>query len=126
MKHHQSAQREEASSDRDEHTSDPLVHIQLELVSIKENLIKKDFEIDELNEMLKNAHITINRLNDRITTLEEQISQKSTPNAFHPSVEKTLLIGDENLTNVRLSDLGTDCSEKTLKERHNLCRQLPS
>ena len=69
--------------------------------------------------MLKSAHVTINRLNDRISTLEEKL-QNSTPgpdvNQETPEKELTLLIGDNNLSEVRLSDLDDNCSVKTIKD----------
>ena len=92
--------------------------------NIKEKLDLKDTEIFELNELLKTANVTINRLNDRITSLENQMSDRGpppmAPSRPEPSPveqdERTLLIGDENLSYIRPSDLGKECSAKTLKE----------
>ena len=61
------------TQESDPQTMDLLRSICQELDDIKGNMAKKDSEIEELNEMLKKAHVTINRLNDRITTLEDQI-----------------------------------------------------
>ena len=102
-----------------EPSSDIVNKILRELEDIKENLASKDTEIQELNIMLKSAHVTINRLNDRISTLEEKL-QNSTPgpdvNQETPEKELTLLIGDNNLSEVRLSDLDDNCSVKTIKD----------
>ena len=87
-----------------------------ELRNIKENLDKKDNKIEELHILLKNAHVTINRLNDRITTLEEQIRHQQITPAITLQCEKTLLLGDDNLAEIRLSDLGDNCSVKTIKD----------
>ena len=52
---------------------DILNKILKELEDVKEKLTQKDSEIHELNIMLKTTNVTINRLNDRISTLEERI-----------------------------------------------------
>ena len=44
-----------------------------ELEDVKGKLATRDLEIQELNLMMKTAHVTINRLNDRISTLEERL-----------------------------------------------------
>ena len=86
-----------------------------ELEDVKVNMAKKDSEIGELNEMLKKAHVTINRLNDRITTLEDQIGHQKADTEM-PNEEKTLLLGDDNLNEVRVSDLKEHCSVKSIKD----------
>ena len=89
-----------------------------ELEDIKGNLAAKDFEINELNLMLKTAHVTINRLNDRISTLEELVQQQPNPDIRPTQIENelTLLIGDNNLNEVRLADLEENCKVKTIKD----------
>ena len=94
---------------------DLLENILLELDSLKTHMVRKDSEIQELNEMLKNAHVTINRLNDRITTLEDQIRHQNTDKG-RPKEEKTLLLGDDNLNEIRISDLDESCSIKSIKD----------
>ena len=117
--HHHNIQENAQEDVRAEPSSDIVNKILRELEEIKENLASKDTEIQELNIMLKSAHVTINRLNDRVTTLGEQL-QNSTPgpdvNQETPEKELTLLIGDNNLSEVRLSDLDDNCSVKTIKD----------
>ena len=78
---------------------------------------------------MKAAQITINKLNDRVSSLEEQMklfqrsstAQQTTPapegsSSSQPSPEGTLLLGDTNLAAVRTSDLKSNCSIRTLKD----------
>ena len=122
MNTHQSTRDEEDSGDYPRQTDMSFQRrIISELEALKEKLTIKDSEIRELNEMLKTAHVTINRLNDRITTLEEQqmrrrLSTTNQETTEEDPRERTLLIGDENLSCVRPSDLGRECSVKTLKD----------
>ena len=89
-----------------------------ELEEVKGKLATKDSEIQELNLMMKTYNVTINRLNDRISTLEERLQQQSTSDISSPPPdnELTLLIGDNNVSEVRLSDLGDNCIVKTIKD----------
>ena len=103
------------TQESDPQTMDLLRSICQELDDIKGNMAKKDSEIEELNEMLKKAHVTINRLNDRITTLEDQIVHQNADTEM-PTEEKTLLLGDDNLNKVRVSDLKEHCSVKSIKD----------
>ena len=116
MRSHQSTRRDETSRNHDDQSLDPLARVLEELEGIKEKLAMKDVEIEQLNEIVQNAHVTINRLNDRISSLEEKINDQSTCNTARPSNDKILLLGDENLTEVRPSDLGEDCFIKTIKD----------
>ena len=94
---------------------------------LRERINIRDSEIEELNELLKTAHVTINRLNDRLSSMEEQVKQlqithtqqtpqvlqgSSSPN-FSP--ERTLILGDTNLKDIRTSDLTNQCSIRTIK-----------
>ena len=96
---------------------------------LKERINIRDLYIDELNELMKAAHITINKLNDRVSSLEEQVkilqgtyTVQQTPSALQdvtptqPLPEGTLLLGDTNLSPVRMSDLHQQCSIRTIKE----------
>ena len=105
-------------SDQNEVTVNPLEKVLAELAEIKENMSQKEAEIDELNIMIKSAHVTINRLNDRITTLEEKLIHSDHTALPTVSVEneKILLLGDDNLYEVRISDLGEDCSVKSIND----------
>ena len=42
---------------------------------LRERINIRDMEIEELHELLKAAHVTINKLNDRLSSLEEQVKQ---------------------------------------------------
>ena len=106
---------ERAVDTRDQSTAELLEKFLQDIDEVKENIAKKDSEIRELNEMLKNAHVTINRLNDRITTLEDQIGNQDI-NSNIPKEEKILLLGDDNLREVRVSDLNELCSVKSIKD----------
>ena len=119
--HHHRTQENAQEDGRDIEPSSDVIHkILKELQDIKEDLASKDMEIHELNVMLKSANVTINRLNDRISTLEERLQNPPTPgfdvNPETPENESTLLIGDNNLSEVRLSDLDDNCAVKTLKD----------
>ena len=91
--------------------NDPIQKLQQEVDELKELMIKKNTDIEDLNMILKTAHVTINKLSDRISTLEEQISREevSESMARTPS-EKILLIGDENLSDAETADFASDCS----------------
>ena len=95
----------------------------------RENI--KDKEIYELKELLHSAQVTINKLNDRMSLLEDQVTvlkenqrislsqplnpslQGSSPSSSQP--EGTLLLGDTNLSPVRASDFSDHCSVRTIK-----------
>ena len=66
--------------------------------------------------MLKTANVTINRLNDRISTLEEKLAYQSTTTDLSAGNEKTLILGDENLTELQRSDLNENCYVRTLTQ----------
>ena len=96
---------------------------------LRERINIRDLDIDELNELFKAANITINKLSDRVSTLEEQVrvlqglcnTQHTTPTSqgispTHPLPEGSLLLGDTNLSHVRKSDLHQQCSVRTIKD----------
>ena len=85
-----------------------------DMEEMKMNLNIKETEIGELNELLKTAQVTINKLSDRITTLEETVSRAERNPSPHPHpppetstqaavssiptvTERTLFLGDTNL-----------------------------
>ena len=85
--------------------------LQADITKIKGRLDQKTLEIDELNEMLKAANVTINRLNDRLTYLEEHMEDRrtvSTNDETEATTQdvSTLILGGKNLKNIRSSDLG--------------------
>lgn len=101
----------------------PIQKILSDIIEIKDKLNVKDVEIRDLSEKLKVSNITIGRLNDRISMLEDQVRQgqlrrsaESTPSTESSPVVKTLILGDTNLSNITSSDLGEDCSVRTIKE----------
>ena len=89
----------------------------------------RDKEIEDLKELLHSAHVTINKLSDRVSLLEEKVTllhdtssdqplnpspQGSSSSNFQP--EGTLLLGDTNLSAVRASDLlSNHCSVRTIR-----------
>ena len=106
-----------------------------ELDVMKDELHKKTIEIEQLNELLQAANVTINKLNDRLSSLEERTehierrstvtthSSLSSPSQLHKhsssgsqnnKPEGTLLLGDTNLTNVKATDLGKQCYVRTI------------
>ena len=102
------------------------------LKELRERENVKDLQIEELNEVLKAAHVTINKLSDRLSSLEEQVralqcSSDSTARSTHPSPldiiappsqqqpEGTLLLGDDNFSQVRTSDLDEKCYIRTIR-----------
>ncbi|MEL6989823.1 MAG: hypothetical protein AAGK97_18590, partial [Bacteroidota bacterium] len=105
--------------------------ITADVFEIKQQLDIKTTQIDELNELLKAAHVTINKLNDRLSTLEEEVGRSRrhqdpsgnvTPGHLFDSNEEeeedqgTLLLGDSNLCQVKASDLGRNCFIRTIKD----------
>ena len=93
-----------------------------ELREMREKLAEKDTEIEELNSAIKNAQITINRLSDRVTTLEDKVKNNElcvteSTRLLRPPLmpERTLLLGDSTLSEVHSSDLGENCSIRTLQ-----------
>ena len=99
-----------------------------ELEELRERVDTRDNEIEDLKELLKSAHITINKLSDRLSSLEDQVTLlhgNSPIQQLGPSLQRsessnsqpvgTLLLGDTNLSAVRASDLSSCCSIRTIK-----------
>ena len=87
----------------------------------------KDKEIGELQEKLNIAETTINRLQRRISTLEENRQQQASggadavrrnseafPSHHHQQQPTLLLLGDENLSKISPRDLNNGCSIRTI------------
>lgn len=97
-----------------------------EFRDIKEKLAMKDIEIDDLYSKVRIANETINHLQDKIVTLENRIGEESDQgregdtNSGSPETPRTpkhtLLLGDENLSYVKPSDLGKQCSIRTISD----------
>ena len=97
------------------------------LEELRERINIRDMEIEDLKELLQSAHVTINKLSDRVSSLEDQVTlfQRTTNQQLDPSLqgpsvpncqpEDTLLLGDTNLSAVRASDLSSLCSVRTVK-----------
>ena len=68
MKSRQSTWMDDSSHNHEDQSSDLLAKIIEELDSINEKLGIKYVEIEQLNEIIQNAHITINRLNQGFLT----------------------------------------------------------
>ena len=94
------------------------------VMELRERITIRDTEIDELNELLKTAHVTINKLSDRLSSLEDKVEQlqgtstqetpREVPSAQSIS-ERTLLLGDNNLGDARASDLNSNCLIRTIR-----------
>ena len=95
---------------------------------LRERVYSRENEIDDLKELLQSAHITINKLSDCVSSLEDQVTilhgapsnqqldpslQGSASSSSQP--EGTLLLGDTNLSAVRASDFSSCCSICTIK-----------
>ena len=106
--------------------SGTLQQMKSEIRDMKLKMNTKDNEISELNELLKTAQVTINRLNDRLTTLEERVQRaeyhslpthtESSPNHSEVTPVKTLLLGDTNLIDAQAADLEENCFMRTIKD----------
>ena len=115
----QSEDRENMRSDNNEVVS--LEKICLDISNLKDVVMKKDNRIEELENMVKKALVTINKLNDRITTLEENVRRLDdniTANERHlsPTQDSVLLIGDNNLGDLKTGDFAGDCTIRTIPE----------
>jgi len=94
-----------------------------DIVEIKEKLAVKDVEIDDLYGKLNVANVTIGRLQDRVSSLEDQIRRGQHSNSdeqptvnHQPPIRTTLLLGDTNLSHITSKDLSKECSVRTIKD----------
>ena len=91
----------------------------IDIQNIKSKLHTKDMEIELLNEEVKTAYETIKTLQHRVDDLERQLSstsrdQQPQPPSTTPSSPHCLLLGDTSLRRALRSDLGNNCSVKTI------------
>ena len=90
----------------------------LDIESIKIKLQTKDIEIKLLNDEVKIAYGTIETLQQRVNDLEQQLNSTTTgrPQGMSScsSTSHCLLLGDTNVRKIRSSDLGINCSVKTI------------
>ena len=121
-KHRSSVQTSNTNEEQADHSSPlPPTDLATEVRDIKEELRMKTKQVEELNELLKAANVTINKLSDRITALEEKAGHQDFQNQGSPSQRKLeeedgmLLLGDTNLLHVKASDLGRKCMVRTIK-----------
>ena len=81
-----------------------LMHIAREIKMITSKLATKNMKIDLLNTEVKAAYHTIERLQQRVTELEQQYCEKGDQNTH-----TCLLLGDTNLRSISRSDLQNSC-----------------
>ena len=131
MQHHSINSHEGNLSLLDENDQPTIQYALRNIKHLQQEVKIRNREIGELNEMLKKAHITINKLSDRISTLEEksirmdgdigeiramQLQQENASDYIQNEVPKgTLILGDSNLSKVQQKDLGEDMVIRTLK-----------
>ena len=133
MEKHRSARSSTVESGNQDDKNSEVTNSEIKniITELRERMNIRDTEIEEMGELLKAANVTINKLNDRISSLEDQVkllrensghgttttgetqglstlSQSTVPRG-------TLLLGDSNLTAVRTSDLATGCSIRTIR-----------
>ncbi len=112
--------------------------IATDVETIINKLKVKDDEIELLNVEIKTAYTLIDLLMKRVDELEKKETNKvesfnrkaNTQEEILATPNKCLLLGDTNLRKVRQSDLGDNCSVKTIPEanidllRSWVCEQL--
>ena len=101
-----------------------LQKILLDIRKINEKIEEKDTEIGDLKIKLRDAHVLIDELYGRISTLEEKIDLQQQGNKQNDSPtsesspalpqEKTLILGDGNLCRIVSSDLKNNCNIRTI------------
>ena len=101
------------------------------ITELRERVNIRDMEIEDFGELLKAANVTINRLNDKVALLEDQVKilrensghgsrttgefQEGSMISQSTPPKGTLLLGDSNLIAVKTSDLDTSCSIRTIR-----------
>lgn len=93
-----------------------------ELRKLREQMQIKELRMSQMEKLLDDSRLTIDRLCCRITTLEDSIqngssvvNSKEQQNAT-PRPTQTLLLGDKNLINILSSDLQEQCLIRTINE----------
>ena len=121
--HTQGSSQAQLDQDEDDETSVSLHNIFRELREMREILAKKDTKIEELNTAMISAQRTINGLSDCVTRLEDKVKENELSAAESSShmlrsplmPERILILGDSTLSEVNSSDLGENCSIRTLQ-----------
>lgn len=89
-----------------------------EMKNITDKFAMKDLEIELLSEEVKTAYQIIAALQQRVTMLEQRNTssdeEQRQPLADNKPMPHCLLLGDSNLCRVLSSDLGDNCSVKTI------------
>ncbi len=89
---------------------------------IKERLVTKDMEIDLLQTEVKTAYSVIDLLKQKIKELKKQINSNRPPQqqgvieTTINTLQRILLLGDENWTHAKVSDVQKNVSIRTIKE----------
>ncbi len=103
---------------QDDMTEIEIRAIARDVKKIIDKSITKDLELELLNEEVKTAYQVISTLQQRVTVLEQRnitcIDEQPQPQTDSPPVSHCLLLGDSNLRRVLSSDLGDNCSVKTI------------
>ncbi|KAK3880647.1 hypothetical protein Pcinc_014890 [Petrolisthes cinctipes] len=102
----------------------------LDVENIKAKLHTKDLEIDLLNTEVKTAFETITALQQRVDDLEQKLCPNSREQPQAPNNNQLpphcLLLGDINLRRVLRSDLGENCSVRTIHALILTCSEAGS
>ena len=88
-----------------------LEKICLDISNLKYEVLKNGIRIEEPENTVKKAHITLNKLNDHITTLEANVT--ASERHLSPTQDSILLIGDNNLGNLKTGSFAGDCAIRT-------------
>ena len=109
---------ETLANEENDISNDLLRRILEEVNELKREMKDKDQQIRELTNKLDDTQEIVDGLYGRITVVEERMSEESTNrNMDDPSPpEKTLLLGDTNLSKILRSDLVDSCKIRTINE----------
>ena len=104
-----------------------LKKIRQDIVTILSKLKTKSSEIELLNGEITTAYTVIQLLQQRISELEEKDRRRGNQQEETPSLQtnsKCLLLGDTNLKKILNSDLGDNCSVKTIPHANRFAEKL--
>ena len=94
----------------------------LDIEKIKEKLEIKDMEIELLNTEIKTAYSLVDQLQQKVHDLENQIANKQNSNQLQETTnistndsQSILLLGDESLTQTKVSDVNKSVTIRTIK-----------